>query len=102
MPGQSTRLSPRDDLFPVDLEGGETLIGQRVVQAFLERGHRHGRDVGGVNIFLRQLLLDTQATLGLSLVLNATGGAFILNRLLVHICVGDTHGTGGNAYDLHF
>ena len=61
MPGQFTRLSPRDDLFPVSLEGGETLIGQRVVQPLLERGHRHGRDVGGVNVFPRQLLLDAQA-----------------------------------------
>lgn len=102
MPEQFTRLSSRNDLFPVSLEGGETLIGQRVVQPFLERGHRHGRDVGGVNVFLRQLLLDTQTTLGLNLVLNATGGAFILNRFLVHIRVGDTHGTDGNAYDLHF
>lgn len=102
MPGQFTRLSPRDDLFPVSLEGGETLIGQRVVQPLLERGHRHGRDVGGVNVFPRQLLLDAQAALGLSLVLNATGGAFILNRLLSHIHVGDTHGTDGTACDLHF
>ena len=72
------------------------------MQALLESGHGHGRDVGGVNVFLRQLLFDTQATLGLNLVLNATDGAFILNHLLVHIRVGDTHGTGGNAYDLHF
>ena len=102
MPGQFTRLSPRDDLFPVSLEGDETLIGQRVVQPLLERGHRHGRDVGGVNVFPRQLLLETQAALGLSLVLNATGGAFILNRLLSHIRVGDTHGTDGTACDLQF
>lgn len=39
------------------------MIGQRVVQPLLERGHRHGRDIGGVNVFPRQLLLDTQATL---------------------------------------
>jgi len=39
------------------------LIGQRVVQPLLERGHRHGRDIGGVNVFPRQLLLDTQAAL---------------------------------------
>lgn len=102
MPGQFTRLSPRDDLFPVSLEGGETLIGQRVLQLLLERGHRHGCDVGGVNVFPRQLLLDAQASLGLSLVLDATGGAFILNRLLSHIHVGDTHGTDGTACGLHF
>lgn len=78
------------------------MIGQRVVQPLLERGHRHGRDVGGVNVFPRQLLLDAQATLGLRLVLNATGGAFILNRLLGHIRVGDTQGTDGNAYVLYF
>ena len=63
MSGQFTRLSPHDDLFPVSLEGGEALIGRRVVQPLLERGHRHGRDVGGVNVFPRQLLLDAQATL---------------------------------------
>lgn len=67
MPGQFSRLSPRDDLFPAILEGGETLIGQRVAQPLLERGHRHGRDVGGVNVFLRQLLLDTQAALASTL-----------------------------------
>lgn len=39
------------------------MIGQRVVRPLLERGHRHDRDVGGVNVFPRQLLLDTQATL---------------------------------------
>lgn len=57
--------------------------------------------VGGVHVFLRELILDTQATLSLDLALDATGGAFILNRLLGHIRVGDTHSTGGNAYDLH-
>ena len=57
--------------------------------------------VGRIHVFLRQLVLDTQATLSLDLALDATGGAFILNRLLGHIRVGDTHSTGGNAYDLH-
>lgn len=57
--------------------------------------------VGAINVFLRELILDTQTTLSLDFALDATSGAFILNRLLGHIRVGDTHGTGGNAYDLH-
>lgn len=48
--------------------------------------------VGGINVFLRELILDTQTTLSLDFALDATSGAFILNRLLGHIRVGDTHG----------
>ena len=82
----------------------ELALGHLLLKAiFVLDAHVDGLQdqVGGIDVFLRELILDAQTTLSLDLALDATGGAFILNRLLGHIRVGDSHGTGGNAYDLH-
>lgn len=82
----------------------ELALGHLLLEAVLVLdAHVDGLEhqVGRIHVFLRELVLYAESTLGLDLALDAAGSAFILNRFLCHVRMGDTYGTGCNAYDLH-
>lgn len=92
----------RDGVGGADLQ--KTALGHLGLEAVLALDAHVDRlddEVRGIDVLLRELVLDARATLGLDLALEAALGALLLHGLLGHVGVRDADGAGAHSYDLH-